>query len=121
MAAGPQDGALREGLELVGAASDLRACEGPILTEVGERPYFLASDGEARAYPVFDLEMNMLGRLDAPYGTNLPHPNLVPLPGGGHLIVTFDGTQYAPRVMGYGGHGDVLVMRSRETAAAGSR
>jgi hypothetical protein len=29
-------------------------------------------------------------------------------------MVTFDGTPYASRVMGYGGHGDVLVLRSTD-------
>ena len=108
-------------LELAGAATDLHQCEGPILTEVDGEWWLLASDGAGRAYPVFDLQVQRRGRLDAPYGTNLPHPQLVELPDGGRLLLTFDGSQYAPRVMGYGGHGDVLVMRSRETAAAGSR
>jgi len=121
LAVGPEGGALWDGLELVGAAEDLQGCEGPILTEVDGRPYLLASDGHARAYPVFDLEMQRLGLLDAPYKTNIPHPNLIPLPDGGHLIVTFDGTQFAPRVMGYGGHGDVLVMRSRGAKRASPR
>jgi hypothetical protein len=39
----------------------------------------------------------------------------VPLDDGSFLLVTFDGTQYAERLMGYGGHGDVLIMRSRDT------
>jgi hypothetical protein len=36
----------------------------------------------------------------------------VPDPGGGWWMVTFDNTQYAPRVTGYGGHGDVVLMHS---------
>jgi hypothetical protein len=59
--------------------------------------------------------MRRVGRLDAPYETNIPHPQLVPREDGSWIIVTFDGTQYAEDVMGYGGHGDVLFMRQRDT------
>ncbi|MCW2833736.1 MAG: hypothetical protein JWN68_1689 [Nocardioides sp.] len=118
LAAGPAGGAgidaFDDKLELVGAATDLHQCEGPILAQVQGEWWLLASDGDDRHYPVFDLGMHRVGRLDAPYHTNIPHPQLVPLDDGGHLVVTFDGTQYAERVMGYGGHGDVLIMRSRE-------
>jgi hypothetical protein len=31
---------------------------------------------------------------------------------GSHLIVTFDGTAFGEKVLGYGTHGDVVVMRS---------
>jgi hypothetical protein len=37
---------------------------------------------------------------------------VVDLPEGGHLMVTFDGTPYGMQVLGYGGHGDVVVMRA---------
>ncbi len=110
-------GTFDQDLELVGAATDLHQCEGPILAQVQGTWWLLASDGDDRNYPVFDLAMRRVGRLDAPYFTNIPHPQLVPLEDGSHLLVTFDGTQYAERVMGYGGHGDVLIMRTR--AAAG--
>jgi hypothetical protein len=105
-----------EGLERVGAADDLHQAEGPVLAEVGDRWWFLASDADTRSYPVFDLRMRRVGRLDAPYPTNIPHPQLVRRPdelGGGWLMVTFDGTQYAEDVMGYGGHGDVVVLGQR--------
>lgn len=97
-------------LRRAGAASELRRCEGPLLTRVGGRWLLVASDGERRVYPVFDLEMRHVGELDAPYPTNIPHPQLVALPEGGYLMVTFDGTNLAPKLLGYGGHGDVLVM-----------
>ncbi len=114
LAAGPDGAEWDEKLELVGAATELHLCEGPILAQVQGDWWFLASDGQARNYPVYDLSMRRVGRLDAPYETNLPHPQLVPLDDGGSLVVTFDGTQYVERVMGYGGHGDVLIMRSRD-------
>ncbi len=104
-----------EGLQRVGEASDLTFCEGPILARPdgpeGEWR-FLASDGRARRYRVFDLAMSRLGDLDAPYGTNLPHPQVFDLPDGQRVLVTFDGTQYGKRVLGYGTHGDVILMRA---------
>jgi hypothetical protein len=100
------------GLRLAGAATDLRQCEGPILAQVDGAWRMLASDGHGRAYLVFDLDGHRLGRLDAPYGTNIPHPQLLALPDGGRLMVTFDGTQYAEEVMKYGGHGDVVLLRA---------
>jgi hypothetical protein len=30
-------------------------------------------------------------------------------------MITFDGTQYAEKVLGYGSHGDVVIMRSTES------
>jgi hypothetical protein len=104
-----------ERLEKVGAADELHQCEGPILARVDDRWWFLASDGDARHYPVFDLQMRRVGRLDAPYPTNIPHPQLLRREAGDWLMVSFDGTQYAEPTMGYGGHGDVVIMASRES------
>ena len=112
LARAPQGADWTDGLELVGAATDLHECEGPILSRVGDRWWLLASDGDNRLYPVFNLDMHRVGRLDAPYLTNIPHPQIVPLPSGGHLLVTFDGTPYAKRKLKYGTHGDVVIMRS---------
>jgi hypothetical protein len=100
-----------DGLAAVGAATDLAKCEGPVLAEVDGRWWLLASDGDRREYPVFDLAMNRVGELDAPYGSNIPHPQVLTLPGGQQVLVTFDGTHYAKPVLGYGTHGDVVVMR----------
>ena len=118
LARGPQastgqaEGPWFEGLELVAAAKDLTQCEGPIFARVGSEPWLLASDKVGQNYPVFDLDGQRRGRLDAPYPTNIPHPQLVPDPTGGWWMLTFDNAQYAPRVMGYGGHGDVVLMHS---------
>jgi hypothetical protein len=112
LAVGPAGADWDEKLELAGAATDLHQCEGPIMTEVDGEWCFLASDGDARAYPVFDMRMRRIGELDAPYETNIPHPQIVPLPDGDQLMVTFDGSQYHEELLGYGTHGDVLVMRS---------
>ena len=113
LAVAPEGKDWDQDLELVGAATDLHQCEGSILTLVGDDWWFLASDGDGRGYPVLDLDLKPRGHLDAPYETNIPHPQLVPLDDGGFLLVTFDGTQYAEDVLGYGSHGDVLIMRGR--------
>jgi hypothetical protein len=92
-----------------------------LLCRIDDQWLLLASDKDAQRYLAYDLRMRLVGVLDAPYGTNIPHPQLVPLAhaGGNHrseagyLMVTFDGTQYGMDVLGYGGHGDVLVMSSR--------
>jgi hypothetical protein len=72
----------------------------------------LTSDGDARRYRAFDLAMCPLGELDAPYGSNIPHPQVIELPDGERIIVTFDGKRYAGRRLDYGTHGDVVVMRA---------
>jgi len=115
LAAGPEAGprsSWRQDLRRRGAAGHLTQCEGPILTRRGDDWWLLASDGDGRGYPVFDLDLRERGRLHAPYPTNIPHPQTVPLADGGHQLVTGDGTGYAEKTRGYGGHGDVLVMRS---------
>ena len=76
-----------------------------------------ASDGRAgprgtRArFPVLDLTMADRDVLDAPYPTNLPWPSLAPLDEG-WLMATFNGLQAGGKLLGYGTHGDLVVMRS---------
>jgi hypothetical protein len=113
LAIGPDGADHATGLELVGADDSHQECEGPILQEVEGEWWLLASDGVGRQYPVYDLSMKQRGSLDAPYGSNIPHPQLVPRPDGSWLMITFEGTQYAERLLGYGTHGDVLVMASQ--------
>ncbi|HEY0773320.1 MAG TPA: hypothetical protein VGD51_04500, partial [Nocardioidaceae bacterium] len=113
LAVGPAGAAdWTEGLQRVGEATELDFCEGTILARLGDEWRVLASDGKARCYPVFDLSMRRVGDLDADYGSNLPHPNVVELPDGRLLLLTFDGTPHRQRVLGYGTHGDVIVMRT---------
>lgn len=112
LARGAQGASWGDGLELVGAARDLDHCEGPILSQVDGRWWLLASDSAHRVFPVFNMAMHRVGRLDAPYPSNVPHPQIIALPDGGHLLVTFNGTPFAEKVMKYGGHGDVVVMRT---------
>jgi hypothetical protein len=114
VASGPGLGELR----LRGAARDRRATEGTTLLDVDGRLLVLASDGrdspkEVRArFPVFDLDLAEVGALDAPYPTNLPWPTLAEVDGG-WLMATFNGRRAGGKLLGYGTHGDLVVMRSR--------
>ncbi len=114
LAAGPS----LDDLRLRGAASDRTATEGTTLLEVDGEVLVLASDGRDSArsqqarFPVFDLEMADRGVLDAPYPTNLPWPSLARVDGS-WLMVTFDGRTVGDKLLGYGTHGDLVVMRSQ--------
>lgn len=114
LAAGPRGAAWGEGLEMVGADTSLEHCEGPVLARVEGTWRLLASDGRHRRYPVYDLEMRPIGSLAAPYGTNIPHPQLLTLPAGpgpgAELMVTFDGSPWCEEVLGYGTHGDFIAL-----------
>ena len=104
-------------LTLLGAAVDRTSTEGSTLVEMDGRLVVLASDGRdspraLRArFPVFDLEMRDLGVLDAPYPTNLPWPTLARVEDG-WVMVTFNGRAHGGKLLGYGTHGDLVVMRS---------
>jgi len=103
-------------LRLLGAATDRRSTEGTTLLEVDGRMVVLASDGrdsqrDQRArFPVFDLGMQDLGLLDAPYPTNLPWPSLAHVDGT-WLMATFNGRRAGGALLGYGTHGDLVLMR----------
>ncbi len=105
-------------LRLRGAATDRTATEGTTLVEVDGRLVVLASDGRdsrrgVRArFPVLDLALADVGVLDAPYPTNLPWPSLAEVDGG-WVMATFDGRRAGGDLLGYGTHGDLVVMRSR--------
>lgn len=101
-----------DGLQLEFRADRMRHCEGPVLAEIEGRLRLLASDEHRKVYPVLELDGTELGTLAAPYLTNIPHPQVVPDPAGGHWLITFDGTAFEQRRLGYGTHGDVVVMHS---------
>ena len=98
-------------LRLVGADGSRHQTEGTLIARDRDGWKVLTSDGDARRYPVYDLEMRRLGYLDAAYGSNIPHAQVIPLEDGGWLMVTFDDTSYFYDTVGYGAHGSVLVLR----------
>lgn len=114
LAAGPS----LDDLRLLGAATDRRSTEGTTLVEVDGRMMVLASDGrdsqhgQRARFPVFDLTLADVGLLDAPYPTNLPWPSVARVDGA-WLMATFNGRAGGGRLLGYGTHGDLVVMRSR--------
>lgn len=117
LASGRPGGDLDE-LTLVGADTSLDQTEGTIVQKIGGQWYLLASDGDARQYRVYDLNMQLLGRLEAPYGSNIPHPMIIPVPEAGrtrYVMVTFNGTQFEESALGYGTHGDFIVMSAPQT------
>lgn len=104
-------------LRLLGAATDRTSTEGTTLVDVDGRLVVLASDGrdsrrgQRARFPAYDLTMTETDTLDAPYPTNLPWPTLAQVDEG-WLMVTFDGRAAGGRLLGYGTHGDLVVMRS---------
>jgi hypothetical protein len=111
-------GAPVDRLALAGRDASVDQTEGMILQRIGGAWYLLGSDGDARRYRVYDLQVDLLGYLDAPYGTNIPHPMVFPITERGrtrYMMVTFDGTQFAEPILGYGTHGDFLVMTAPQT------
>jgi hypothetical protein len=117
------EGESLDDLRLVAAATDRRATEGPTLLHVDGRWVVLASDGrdgrrgQRERFPVFDLALREIDALDAPYPTNLPWPTLA-REEGGWLLVGFNGRPEGGRLVGYGSHGDVVLMRARDAVSA---
>lgn len=110
-------GTTLDDLALLGAATDRVATEGTTLARLDEGWRVLASDGRDNPakvrgrFPVFDLALDEVGALDAPYPTNIPWPSVV-RDGDDWLLVTFDGTPAGGRLVGYGSHGDLVLMRA---------
>ncbi|NYD56641.1 hypothetical protein BKA08_000879 [Nocardioides marinisabuli] len=122
LAAGPD----LDHLSLRAASLTRRATEGTTLVRWDGQWRVLASDGRdnprrhREQHPVLDLDLQPAGApLDAAYPTNIPWPTLAPLPDGGWLMVTFNGRGLGGRVVGYGSHGDVIVMRAPAAEATG--
>lgn len=108
-------------LSLSGAALQLRAAEGTTVLPLERGTLVLASEGRDGprphrcTYPVMDTSLEVLGRLEAPYPTNIPWPTLVPpVADGDWLMVTFNGRPTGSRLLGYGTHGDLLVLCARQ-------
>jgi hypothetical protein len=112
-------------LQLVGADDEKVETEGTVMQKFGDDWYVLASNGDASPaairgqYPVYDLTMEQVGILDAPHPTNIPWPMVFPVPAPRGrtrwLLVTFNGRQPAEPLLGYGTHGDLIVMEADRT------
>jgi hypothetical protein len=113
------EGETLDDLRFAGAAADRHATEGTTLLRTDGRWVVLASDGrdgrrgQRERFPVFDTTLREIGALDAPYPTNVPWPTLV-RERDGWLMVAFNGRSEGGRLVGYGSHGDVVLMRTRE-------
>ncbi len=107
-----------DALTLRAAVPGRRATEGTTLVRWDGAWRVLASDGRdgprrhREQYPVLDLDLVETGSLDAPYPTNIPWPTLAALPDGRWLMITFNGRGVGGRVVGYGSHGDLIVLES---------
>ena len=127
-------------MTFVGADWEKRATEGPIIQKLGGKWRLFASAGDdepeqfQNRYPIYFLRaanpgadpavrrLAFDGYLDAPHPTNIPHPQIVPLPirrdgrrRTKYIMITFNGDQFFERVLGYGTHGDFFVMQANQT------
>jgi hypothetical protein len=118
-------GADHTALEFVGADWGKRATEGPVIQKLGGKWRVLASCGDDEPpelhdkYPMYTLDMVFDGYLNAPHPTNIPHPMVVPIPllstgNTKYILITFNGTQYYIDLLGYGTHGDFIVMEAAQ-------
>src|SRR5215218_637904 len=126
-------GSTIENLTLVDAKEELRQTEGMVIQKINGKWYVLCSSGRGEItfegvppahYRIYDLSMNLVGTLNAPYVTNIPHPMVTPLPdlpGQGDtkwIMLTFNETFFyidpvpglANVGLGYGTHGNFVVM-----------
>lgn len=105
------------GLQRAGGVDRSHQTEGLIIARDHDGWRVLASDGDARCYRIHDVNLHRLGTLAAPFGSNIPHAQVIPCGAAGWLMPTFDGTSLFADVVGYGAHGSVVVMRSRPHTA----
>jgi hypothetical protein len=114
---------------LVGRDARHTMTEGMIIQKIGGKWYVLCSSSPVEGppagghYDIYDLKMRFVGYLKAPYPTNnIPHPMVFPVAdtktqSTRYRMVTFEGTQYYPDILGYGTHGDFLVMDAAQVAS----
>ena len=123
LAVGPRSGEFGS-FSLVGRDSSHTMTEGMVIQKVGGKWYVLCSSSPVEGppagghYDIYDLNMRFIGFLNAPYPpNNIPHPMVFPVPvtqtqSTRYQMVTFEGTQYYENILGYGTHGDFLVMNA---------
>lgn len=98
-------------LELVGADRVHQQTEGTLLTQREGQLWLIASDGDARDFPIYTLAMDRVDSLKADYPSNIPHP-LVIEADGSLMMLTFDGSAPWEQSFGYGTHGDIVIQRA---------
>lgn len=109
-----------DSLRVRAAAPRRRATEGTTLARVDGQWRLLASDGrdgrrgQNTRFPVFDLDCREVGTLDAPYPSNIPWPTLLEHDGRA-LLVSFNGARYGGQLVGYGSHGEVVVLAGTDS------
>lgn len=81
-----------------------------LLTKREGELWLMASDGDARDFPIYTPAMDRVDSLRADYPSNIPHP-LVFEVDGSPMMLTFDGSAPWERPFGYGTHGDVVIQR----------
>jgi hypothetical protein len=125
LAVGPRSGQFAN-FRLVGRDASHTMTEGMVMQKIGGKWYVLCSSAPAEGppagghYDIYDLKMRFVGFLNAPYpANNIPHPMVFPVPvtetqSTRWQMVTFEGTQYYENVLGYGTHGDFLVMKAAQ-------
>lgn len=100
----------------IGADEMHHQTEGTLLMVEDGELLLLASDGDARDYPIYNTEMFRFSQLAAPYKSNIPHP-VIYQHEGVRWMLTFDGTPFREKKFGYGTHGDVLIYRQVEAGS----
>lgn len=107
-----------EALEPVGEDRGKRATEGTVLVPIDGEWRLLASDGRDNRpgvrmrYPIYDLALQEVGTVEAPYLTNIPWPMVV-RDGDDWLMLAFNGSKAGGDLLGYGTHGEVVLLRGR--------
>ncbi|MFL5860330.1 MAG: hypothetical protein ACJ780_06075 [Solirubrobacteraceae bacterium] len=127
LAVGPPTGQFGN-FTLAGRDASHTMTEGMVIQKIGGKWYVLCSSSPAEGapagghYDIYDLNMRFIGFLNAPYPTNnIPHPMVFPVPvpqtqSTRYQMVTFEGTQYYENILGYGTHGDFLVMNAAQVS-----
>ncbi|MCI9887704.1 hypothetical protein JT358_04390 [Micrococcales bacterium 31B] len=113
LAIGEPGGSIRGPFSRVGTDPVHQQTEGVLVSRIGDQNVVVASDGDARDFPVYDLSMRRIAQVDAPFGSNIPHFAAVEVEGQPLRALSFDGSSEHESVIGYGGHGDLLVYENR--------
>lgn len=98
---------LEEEGERVGSDELHEQTEGMMFIRSGDHVHLLASDGDSRDFPVYDLGMHRIGTWPAPYDSGIPHQALVRW-AGNRVWFSSDDSPYDPDLP-WGSHGDLVL------------